>query len=128
MNSKVFLPEEVEKGLHLDLINYLIEYNKKSDKYYHEFMVTTDSYCTIVNWVDRRYDGEDYNGHFELLKDDQRIVREVYFPDNHYELLPEDEIEDFAEEFLENNEDLAKEWYFDKNIKNFERKQFTFDE
>ena len=38
-NSQAFTPEEVKKGLHLDLISYLLDYNSKADGYFNDIHI-----------------------------------------------------------------------------------------
>ena len=92
VNSQSFTPKEVEKGLHLKLINTLLEINQEKENFYNQIMIDTDGYCLIVNWVERSYNG-DFNTRFELLEDDDVVMKEVHFPDNHYDYLFPEEVE-----------------------------------
>lgn len=122
MNQSVFTPEEVKKGLFTDLINYLIGHNAKSDKSYNEIKVSTDGYCTIVDWVEISYDMEGDCGRFEYLEPDQVVMREIIFPDNHTETLHDEDIQEAVEEFFNENTDLADKYYYQPSTKSFMRK------
>ena len=112
MNSKAFTPEEVEKNLHLDLIKYFLDHNKKNDESYYEFLVTTDGYCTIINWVDRDYNPEITEEKFVCIDEDRQVVaEEVSFPDNHYELCYNGEGDNVLNEWLKEHPEYKKnEW------------------
>ena len=96
-NSVAFTPEEVKKGLHSDLINYLVNYNtqNKSDDYY-EIHITSDGYCMIIEFDKIPYDHA-YGGTFKYVDEfnGDIIMKECYFPDNHTEICYDDE--DFKE-------------------------------
>ena len=102
-NSQGFTPEEVEKKLHLDLINYLLDFNTKSDRHYHDIHITTDGYCLIVEWTTNNY--EDLSaGSFKFVDEDQVVMTEKIFPDNHTELCyNEADYKERLDEFLKEN-------------------------
>lgn len=118
-NSKAFTPEEVEKGLHLDLIKYLLDYNSKSDDYYEDIHITSDGYCTIVEWCDVCLDKEIPSGKFEFVGEDQYVMTNITFPDNHSEFLFEGEIEERANEWLKENKEEFGNYKFDTHCKAF---------
>ena len=66
-NSQSFTPEEVEQGLMSDLLNYLLDHNKKAKEQYYDIHITTDGYCTIVEWTDVNYDMEYDEGYFKFV-------------------------------------------------------------
>ena len=55
-NQEVFTPEEVEQGLHLELLNCLLNYNKKSDESFKDIHIWTDGYCLCIDWFTNFYD------------------------------------------------------------------------
>ena len=57
MNCKVFTRDDVEKGLHLKLLEYLCRYNveTESDEFF-DIHVTTDGDSIIVEWVDSSFE------------------------------------------------------------------------
>lgn len=118
-NKKAFTPEEVEKGLHLDLIKYLLNYNLNSEDYYEDIHITTDGYCTIVEWCDVCRDKEIPSGSFEFVGEDQYVLTEIRFPDNHHEYLFEGEIETVAKKWLEDNKEEFGNYNFDTYCKSF---------
>lgn len=110
MNSQAFTPEDVEKGLHFKLINTLLDLNKELKNYYNEILITSDSYCTIVQWVERHYDWDDCR--FEYISDDEYVMRKVEFPDNSYELIYSDEDpQEYLDDWLKKNPGWTKTQY-----------------
>lgn len=81
-NSQAFTPEEVEQGLLQDLLNYLLDYNKKCESGYYDIHITSDSYCTIVEWVDVHYELQYEEGKFEFVDAGDEVYTEVILPDN----------------------------------------------
>ena len=100
MNSQTFTPEEVKIGLHLDLIRHLLKMNEQSDTHYNEIKVWTDGYCTIVDWVQRNYNDDYCDDRFELLQSDELIMKEVEFPDGHYDYFTRESADKALDEWL----------------------------
>ena len=71
MNSMAFTPEEKENLK--KLIKFLVE-DYDSDEYYNEIHITTDGYCTIVEWDTIPYDGS-FGGRIEYVDDMIKHVR-----------------------------------------------------
>lgn len=119
VNCKAFIPEEVEAGLHLDLLNYLLTYNSKSQDYYYDIHCYTDGYCTIIEWVDRSYTKDIDYGQFTFVDCDHHILKEVVFPDNHIEYLEDDDEPTAIEEWLKENPgwelNSFGHWYYPDN-------------
>ena len=99
-NYQAFTPEEVEKGLHLDLLNYLLDHNKKNETQYYDIHITSDGYCMIIEWTDVAYD-QKYGpeAKFEFVPADGCVMIEGTFPDNHTEMCFDEE--DYNERFQE---------------------------
>ena len=128
-NSKAFTPEEVKQGLLKDLINYLIGYNTKSKEDYYDIHITTDGYCTIVEWTDVMYDnnlGE--QGRFKFVDSNEVVMFEGQFPDNHYEMCyDEEDYQERLKNFLKDNPGWVKNQWgcWTNEIENEQfRKQF----
>ena len=109
-NYQAFTPEEVEKGLHYDLLNYLLLYNTKSESNYNEIHITSDGYCTVIEWDNIPYSKE-WGGKFEYVAEDEVVAKEFMFPDNHYELIYPDDEEDILREWLKDNPEYKKDEY-----------------
>ena len=111
-NSQAFTPEEVEQGLLNDLLNYLLEYNKKCESGYYDIHITSDGYCTIVEWKDVNYKFEGEEGKFEFVPYNGQVMLEYSFPDNHYEqFYSEEEYQERLKEWLEENPGWVKTPY-----------------
>ena len=108
-NEQAFTPEDVEAGLMNDLINHLLDYNKKSERAYYDIHITTDGYCSIVQWVSVPYNEEHYNGEFVFKDEDEVIMKEMIMPDNSYEYCFPDEAEERLDEWYKNNSDYYKD-------------------
>ena len=111
-NSQAFTPEEVKKGLLKDLLDYLLEHNRKNEEQYYDIHITTDGYCSIVEWTDVMYNQEyGPDAKFQFVDTDEVVMKEVCFPDNHYEYLFEDEIDERFKEWLKDNPGWEKTTY-----------------
>lgn len=113
-NSQAFTPEEVKKGLHLDLINYLLDYNLKANGYYIDIHIDTDGYCVIVEWVQESY--KDACTSFEFVDYDEEVMKIIRYPDNSYGYASnEDEANDMLQLWLHENPGWKKnsfgQWY-----------------
>lgn len=76
-NSMSFVPKEVDQGLHTDLINYLLHYNKESEGHYNDIHITTDGYCLIIEWSNVPYHGQ-WGGKFEFVDEDEFVCKNLY--------------------------------------------------
>ena len=112
-NSKAFTPEEVKQGLLKDLMDYLLDYNKKSKEDYYDIHIGSDGYCTIVEWIDVSYsDKYGPEGKFKFVDTDEVIMLEKFFPDNHSELCyDEEDYQERLKEFLDKNPGWEKTSY-----------------
>ena len=111
LNSQVFTPEEVKQGLHLDLIKHLLEMNGKSDRHYNQILVNTDGYCTMVEWVQRSYNDDNCDERFELLEYDEIPMKEVRYPDGHYDYLPREMVDQAFKEWCEEHPNYKQNQY-----------------
>lgn len=114
-NSQAFTPEEVEKGLHLKLLNTLLDYNINSQEYYNDIHITSDGYCVIIEWVTNSFE---YGGsEYKLLGEDDAIYTRVDFPDSSYDYVPSDEKDIALQEWVNNNPNWKQNnygtWYYD---------------
>lgn len=128
-NSQSFTPEDVEKGLHLKLLNTLLELNKDLDRGYNDIHIWTDGFCTVIDWCFRYYE-DGGEGRFEFVDADESIVIEKCFPDNHYETFgSEAEYEERLAEWLEENPGWVKTSYgtWTNEIKNEKFRKEIFE-
>ena len=103
-NQKAFTPDEVKQGLDKDLLNYLLDYNQKAKEYYYDIHITTDGYCTIIEWIDRPYN-KDYDiESFEYVDSNKKIMIVVKYPDNTIDYAcDENQAKEMLDIWLENN-------------------------
>lgn len=121
-NSQAFTPEEVEQGLVQDLINYLLDYNKKCESGYYDIHITSDGYCTIVEWLDINWDFKGEEGKFEFLNSDELIYKEVHLPDDTYVYVEKQEAEKTLDDWLKEHPGWEKdEWGRWRNYKEEEQ-------
>ena len=111
-NYQAFTPDEVEEGLLNDLLNYLLEHNKKSKHQYYDIHITTDGYCSIVEWTDVNYNDIGQEGKFEYVPSNGQVMLEFTFPDNHYDYFySEEEFNEVLKDWLEKNPGWVKTSY-----------------
>ena len=111
-NSQAFTPEEVKQGLLNDLLNYLLDYNKKCESGYYDIHICSDGYCTIVEWIDLNYNFNGEEGKFEFVPSNGQVMLKYDFPDNHTEFCyDEEDHEERLKEFLEENPGWVKTHY-----------------
>ena len=112
-NYQAFTPDEVEQGLLNDLLNYLLDHNKKNKNQYYDIHITTDGYCSIIEWIDVSYN-HDYGdeGKFEYVPYNGQVMLEYSFPDDHYErFYSEEEYQERLQEWLKENPGWVKTSY-----------------
>lgn len=123
-NSQAFTPDEVEKGLHLDLIKFLLEQSSKFEDSYYEIHIDSDGYCTIIEWYDKRYNGADGDEGWKFVDYEHEVMYRQKFPDNCYEYFPDKECaEEALQEWLKDNPGWKKNqyghWYNEKENEDF---------
>lgn len=111
-NLQAFTPDEVEKGLLQDLLNYLLEHNRKAEHQYYDIHITSDGYCTTVEWVDVNYDMQQEEGYFAFVPYNGQVMLKFNFPDGHYELCySEEDYQERLTEWLKENPGWVKTSY-----------------
>lgn len=86
-NSQTFTPEEIKQGLQQDLLNYLFSFNQKSKESFYDIHISSDGYCSTVEWVEKHFKDESIweDGSFKYVPYYAEIVEEYEFPDGHCE-------------------------------------------
>lgn len=106
-NSMSFTPEEVSKGLHLKLITNLLEISNELECGRYDILITSDGYCTIINWCEHNFDED--SGRFEYIDEDEYVFKEIRFPDGHYGYAQtEDEEKELWEQFHQEHPEWVK--------------------
>ena len=77
-NSQAFTPKDIEKGLDVNFLKNLLDYNNKSDSHwFNDIHITTDGYCNIIEWVSRNFE-HGANGEFMFIPEDKLdIVNDI---------------------------------------------------
>lgn len=83
MNSMYFNSKEIEDGLFSDFLNSLIQYNQKSNDYYLDIHIKSEDSALIIEWIQNSYNWE--SSKFVELNEDECVMKEIHFPDGHYE-------------------------------------------
>lgn len=118
-NYVAFTPEDVKEGLMNDLIKYLLSHNEKSTRSYFDIHITSDGYCSIVEWVSVPYEDEHYNGEFVFKDEDEVVMKELRLPDNSTQYIFPDEEDETLEEWLEKNPGWSKIngiWHYEEEL------------
>lgn len=93
------------------LLETLIDYNNDSEeKYYNDIHIYQEDMFSVIEWNHIPYSHE-YGGEFKYIAEDEVIMKEVYFPDNHYEFLFPEEVDERFKEWLEENPGWTKTSY-----------------
>ena len=75
-NQQYFSKKDIEKGLHTEFINFLLD-KLRTDEYHVDIHIVQESNGTItVEWVRQRYNLEDGMGSFKFVDGDQVIINE----------------------------------------------------
>ena len=105
------LTSQEEKKLAKDWIDKLIEYNTICERDYLDIHIRTEENFLFLEWVQIPYSRE-WGGEFKYVDEDQVVMTEKRFPDNHYEYVFDDEdYEERLKEFLEENPGWVKTSY-----------------
>jgi len=91
------------------LVTYLLE---GSDSHYNDIRIhTEDNNAYVVEWVQLPWNRE-WGGKFSYVDENQVVMTEEVFPDNHIEYcLDEEDYKERLEEFLKNNQGWVKTSY-----------------
>ena len=99
VNKVMFTQEEVRKGMHHELIDHLLEYNRKSTTFCNDIHIV-DSYSdgTLeVEWAQVWREDGGVEG-FKFIDYDHYVTVKVEFPDGHYDYYENDEIAEEAQD------------------------------
>lgn len=87
----------------VSFIEHLHQISKNSDELFNDIHTYMEESGVIVEWVQVPYN-HDYGGQFKYVGEDQYIMTEYKFPDNHYEYLNDiDEYEERLNDWLKEN-------------------------
>lgn len=92
MNKQIFDTSKATYKEHLNrLLETLLTYNLDSENdFYNDIHIYQEDVFICVEWATVPYSKE-YGGSFIYVDEDERVMKEVEFPDGHYEyVFPED--------------------------------------
>ena len=92
-------------------LDALLEYNRDPDeKHYNDIHIYQEEMFIVLEWENVPYSHE-WGGKWVHLEVDEVVMKEVHFPDNHYEyMFPEEVNERFNEWLKENPEWHKNQW------------------
>ena len=103
---------ETERKLFDDLLNFLLDYNKKNDHYYNDIHIKQEENLILIQWNDVSYSGDfGPEAKFEFVRGDQIVMDEICLPDNTVSYVKPYDKYDFLNEWIEENKDFNKEDY-----------------
>ena len=118
-NSEYFTKEQVEQGLHIKFIEFLLELDGYDRGGVHDIHMYKEDGAVIVEWCIKYYNKSISNDRFEFCGDDDVIMTEVYLPDNSSVYVRnEDEEKEVLEDWLKEHPTWKKnEWgrWYDEN-------------
>lgn len=112
VNSQSFSKEQIENNEMTEFVNMLCKLSYGEGSTYNDIRIRpTDCGGFVVEWAEVSWDHQ-YGGSFEYVDDDQVVVKEYIFPDNHTELCyNDDDFNERLEEFLKENPGWEKTSY-----------------
>ena len=112
VNSQYFHDEQVKAGELSEFVSLLMKQcYGKGDNYNDIHIRPEDCGAFSVEWASSPWD-HSYGGRFEYVEEDQAVMTEYTFPDNHCEMCFDEE--DFKErltEFLNDHPEYNKKSY-----------------
>ena len=108
-NEIVLKPEEVNNGLLTKWINFLTETSKELANSYYDIHITSDGYCTMIQFNDVSFDPTQESGKFEFVDYDEQVMKEVEMPDGTCQyIFREEDSEEVIKEFLKEHPNYYK--------------------
>ena len=95
MNSQYFDQKQIESGEFAKFLKCLMDEAYGDGDHYNDIhIIPADCGAFLVEWEQVNWERSyDYNK-FVLIKPDEVIYQEVYFPDGHYELLRPEQVDE----------------------------------
>lgn len=108
MNRMIFNLKSKEELIKFNkLMAFLVSYNVCNFDYYNEIHVYQEEALSFIEWEQVPYSGQ-YGGKFVYKDIDHVVLKEVHFPDGHYEYLADDEEADAIDMWLDKNPGWVK--------------------
>ena len=112
MNRQSFdLSKSNGKALFRQLLDSLLAYNADPDNTdYNDIHIYQEEVFLIIEW-DRTPYSKEWGGQWQYLEEDDVVMTEVYFPDNHCEYLFPQDIEERLTEWHKEHPEWVKTPY-----------------
>lgn len=112
VNKQVFDTSKENYKEHLNrfletLLAYNIDFENDS---YNDIHIYQEECLVIVEWTTIPYSGE-WGGTFKFVNEDETIMREVNFPDGHYEFVFPEEVDETLKKWYEKHPEWVKTDY-----------------
>ncbi len=110
-NTQVFDMEDKD-GLKRAMAFIWTLLQDRNDLYYNDIHIHEEERYLILDWTQVYFDTGRESGSFQFVDYDQYVMKEIYFPDGHYEYVtsPEEEEEKRSEWQKENPEWTKNEY------------------
>lgn len=100
VNKQYFDSASIEAGEMQNFLDVLLKEANSNSKYFNDIHIyPVDGGAFVIEWVQVPYSRE-WGGSFKFVDEDETIMKEVRFPDDHYDYV-----------FPEEEETVLKEWH-----------------
>ena len=112
INSQYFSKQQVENGEMTEFINLLCKLSYGEGSNYNDIRIKPEDLgAFVVEWAEVPWSHQ-YGGSFVYVEEDEVVVKEYTFPDNHIELCyDEDDYNERLKDFLEEHPEWEKTEY-----------------
>ena len=112
VNKQVFDTSKENYKEHLNrLLETLFAYNIDSENdSYNDIHIYQEECLVIVEWAVIPYSRE-WGGSFKFVDDDETVMKEVNFPDGHYDYVFPEEVENVLKDWHEKHPEWVKTSY-----------------
>ena len=92
-------------------LDALLDYNNDpNEKYYNDIHIYQEESLIIVEWDNVPYSHE-WGGQFRYIEEDDVVMKEVHFPDDHYEFLFPEEVDETLKKWHEDHPEwVQNQW------------------
>lgn len=112
VNRQVFNTSKENYKEHLNrLLETLFAYNTDfANEGYNDIHIYQEEMFIIVEWTEVPYLGE-WGGRFKFVDEDEAVMKEVNFPDGHYEFVFPEDVDETLKEWHEKHPEWVKTSY-----------------
>ena len=112
VNSQYFSKEQVKNNEMTEFVNMLCKLSYGKGETFNDIRIRpTDCGDFVVEWAELPWDHQ-YGGSFQYVEEDELVVKECIFPDNHTELCyDEDDFKERLDDFLKEHPEWERTSY-----------------